>query len=81
MKKLSIIIPVYYNEENLKDMYAGLKEKVLGVLPCEYEIIMVDDGSGDGSYGVMEELAAQDKQMCIRDRSQSMAEGYSIRII
>ena len=74
MKKLSIIIPVYYNEENLKDMYAGLKEKVLGVLPCEYEIIMVDDGSGDGSYGVMEELAAQDKHMTLVKLSRNFGE-------
>lgn len=74
MKKLSIIIPVYYNEENLKDMYAGMKEKVLGILPCEYEIVMVDDGSGDGSYGIMEELAAQDSRITLVKLSRNFGE-------
>ena len=46
MSRLSIIIPVYYNEENLEDLYADLKAKALPELP-DYEIVMVDDGSGE----------------------------------
>lgn len=55
MSKLSIIIPVYYNELNLKPLYEDLKEKVLCKLD-EYEIIMVDDGSGDNSWREMKKL-------------------------
>ena len=47
--KLSIIIPVYFNEPNLEPLYQDLKEKVIDRIDYEYEILMVDDGSQDGS--------------------------------
>ena len=47
--KLSIIIPVYYNEQNLKPLYADIKEKIIDVIDYDYEIVMVDDGSKDRS--------------------------------
>ena len=60
MPKLSIVVPVYYNEDNLRPLYADLKEKLLDRdNPFDVEIVMVDDGSGDRSYQVMEELKAQ----------------------
>ena len=59
MPKLSIVVPVYYNEDNLRPLYADLKEKLLDRdNPFDVEIVMVDDGSGDRSYQVMEELKA-----------------------
>jgi len=60
MKKLSIIIPVYYNQDNLLPLYNDLREKVLGKLSIGYEIVMVDDGSRDNSYQVILELAKLD---------------------
>ncbi len=63
MKKVSIIIPVYFNEQNLYPLYQDLKEKALEKLPCDYEIIFVDDGSKDGSYRVMQELKQQDAKI------------------
>lgn len=62
MKKLSIIIPVYYNEESLIDLYEDLKKEVLSKLEA-YEIVMVDDGSKDHSYDVMKVLAQHDKNI------------------
>ena len=47
MKKISIIVPVYYNQDNLLPLYADLKEKVLSKKNIEYELIFVDDGSKD----------------------------------
>ncbi|NMB93814.1 MAG: glycosyltransferase family 2 protein [Flexilinea flocculi] len=66
MKKISIIIPVYYNEENLIPLYEDLKEKVLDQLvryDFDYEIIFVDDGSGDHSFQVMTDLAEKDEKI------------------
>lgn len=60
MPKMSIVIPVYYNAENLPPLYADIKEKIIDVIDFDYEIVMVDDGSGDDSYRVMCELAKQD---------------------
>lgn len=59
MKKLSIIIPVYYNEDTLPDLYEDLCDKVLDKLD-DYEIVMVDDGSKDSSWTVMNEIRQKD---------------------
>ena len=61
MSKLSIVIPVYFNEDTLMDLYKDLKEKVFGKVP-DYEIVMVDDGSGDSSWQVMNEIKALDTE-------------------
>jgi len=58
--KLSIVIPVYYNEDNLRPLYDDLKTKVLDTIDYDYEIIMVNDGSKDGSLNVIKELADKD---------------------
>lgn len=61
--KISLIIPVYYNEKNLEPLYADLKEKLFRQLGCDYEIILVNDGSKDGSYEVMKKLADRDSHI------------------
>ena len=63
MKKISIIVPVYYNQDNLLPLYVDLKEKVLTKLNMEYEIIFVDDGSKDKSYEVMQNIAKLDENI------------------
>lgn len=63
MTKLSIIVPVYYNELNLDDLYKKLSEHVFKKLDIDYELIMVDDGSKDNSYQKMEELSKKDKKI------------------
>ena len=49
MSKLSIVIPVYYNSDTLMMLYEDMKEKILGKIG-DYEIVFVDDGSGDNSW-------------------------------
>lgn len=71
MPKLSIVIPVYYNEDNLRPLYADIKEKVIDKIDFEYEIVMVDDGSKDNSWGVMCELAKQDPNVKIIQLSRN----------
>lgn len=58
--KLSIVIPVYYNEDNLRPLYEDIKAKIIDVIDYDYEIVMVNDGSKDDSYEVMKELASKD---------------------
>lgn len=59
---LSIVLPVYNERENLPILHEKLK-KVLSGLNRSYEVIMVDDGSKDGSVEVLEELAKKDPDL------------------
>lgn len=52
---LSIVIPVYNEEESLPEIFESL-ESVMRGLGAEYEYVFVDDGSVDGSLGVLREL-------------------------
>ena len=56
-KKLSIVIPVYFNSENLSLLYSELRSGVIEKLSAEVEIIFVDDGSEDNSWEMLQELA------------------------
>lgn len=51
MKKLSIVVPVYFNAESLRPLFEQLKEIERRLLSAEMtlELIFVDDGSGDAS--------------------------------
>lgn len=51
MPKLSVIIPCYYNEENLPITARILIENEANFPPdTTFEYVLVDDGSGDGTY-------------------------------
>lgn len=62
MSKLSIIIPVFYNADTLPSLFQDLYDKVLIRLE-DYEIVMVDDGSGDASWEEMQNIASIDKNV------------------
>ena len=57
--EVSIVVPVYNERDNVEELYTALKS-ALQSMNCSYEIIMVDDGSTDGSYAVLTRLAADD---------------------
>ncbi len=66
MSKISIVVPVYYNSDTLEMLYADMKEKILGIIG-DYEIVFVDDGSGDNSWEIMNKLRTQDDNIvCVR---------------
>ena len=54
---LSIVIPLYNEKESLPELVAWI-EKVMNENGYSYEIIMVDDGSRDGSWETIKELSA-----------------------
>jgi len=57
-KDLSIIIPLYNEEESLPELCAWIS-KVVKTMNISYEIIMVDDGSSDNSWKVIQSLWEQ----------------------
>ena len=76
--KLSLIIPVYFNQDNLRSLYADIKEKIIDVIDYDYEIVMVNDGSKDKSYDVMKELAGADKNIKIISLSRNFGSHSAI---
>ena len=59
MSKISIVVPVYYNSDTLMMLYEDMKEKILGKLG-DYELVFVDDGSGDNSWEIMNQIKELD---------------------
>ncbi len=62
-KFLSIIIPVFNEEDNLSPLYTEIID-VLGSLDISYEIIFIDDGSNDNSFRVVSGIHNSDK--CVK---------------
>ena len=57
--KVSVVIPVYNGERYLAEAI----ESVLGQTHRDFELILVDDGSTDGSLGIMERYARADSRI------------------
>jgi glycosyltransferase involved in cell wall biosynthesis len=58
---LSLIIPVYNEEENLPLLYAAI-DQALTPIKDTWEVIFVDDGSRDGSFDVLRSLVEKDPE-------------------
>ncbi len=56
---ISIVVPVYNEQDNVDAVYTALKV-ALQAMGCSYEIVMVDDGSTDESYKKLTLLASAD---------------------
>lgn len=62
--KLSVVIPIYNEVENISASYDELREVLIG-MGEEYEIVFVDDGSKDQSLSLLEEIAAKDDHVVV----------------
>ncbi len=60
MEELSVVIPVYNENESLRELHEAL-QKALKTLNMPWEIVYVDDGSTDHSLQILEALAAEDE--------------------
>ena len=77
MSKLSIVVPVYYNSDTLEMLYEDMKEKILGTIG-DYEIVFVDDGSGDNSWDIMNSIKSRDKNVVCVKLSRNFGEHAAI---
>jgi glycosyltransferase involved in cell wall biosynthesis len=64
MAKYSIVVPFNNEEENVTALYARLKQVMEQVGEC-FELVLVDDGSRDRTYKLMEEIAAVDSRVLL----------------
>ncbi|MDG1159077.1 MAG: glycosyltransferase family 2 protein, partial [Flavobacteriales bacterium] len=57
---ISIVVPLYNEEESLKELHAWIARVIDGMDGVDHEVIFVDDGSKDNSWKVVEELIQSD---------------------
>lgn len=65
MKKISIIVPMYYEEKVVKECYKRLSEILQKLVNYDYEIIFINDGSKDRTLELLEEIAELDQKIKI----------------
>jgi glycosyltransferase involved in cell wall biosynthesis len=64
MAKYSIVVPFHNEEENVTVLYARLKQ-VMEQVGDSFELVLVDDGSTDRTYKLLEEIAAVDSRVLV----------------
>ncbi len=59
---ISIVVPLYNEEESLRELHAWIAKVIEGMGGVKHEVIFVDDGSKDDSWKVVEELLRSDPE-------------------
>lgn len=83
ISSLSVLIPARNEEGNIGELYRRLSD-VLARIDLPYEIIFIDDGSTDNTWGLVRELRAGDERVRgIRHRrnfgkAQGLANGFAV---
>lgn len=75
--KISFIIPCYYSNKTIAGVVESIKNVMNGI-NGEYEIICVNDGSKDGTYDKIEQLAKKDKRVVGVDLAKNVGQHNAI---
>lgn len=67
MKKISIIIPAYNEQESLPILYERLTKLMENLNNYEFEVLFVNDGSKDKTIEIIKELREKDERICYVD--------------
>ena len=71
MKKISIVVPCYNEEEAIPLFYEEINKTSKEIKDYDFEFIFVNDGSKDNSASIMKELAKKDKRVKFIDFSRN----------
>ena len=75
-KKLSILIPVFNEVDTIESLFKAVQ----GVtIPLQKEIIIIDDGSADGTSQVIENLAQQNSEIVVIQNQKNCGKGFPLR--
>lgn len=80
MKKtdlLTVIIPIFNEEENIKPLYLRLKRS-LARLRQDFEIIFVNDGSTDKSEQILKKIGQKDKQVRVINHQTTLGKAIAL---
>lgn len=71
MKKITIMVPCYNEEKSLPMLYLRLSAMMDKMTDYEWEVLLVNDGSRDGTLDVIRELRSRDDRVCFIDLSRN----------
>ena len=71
MKKISIVIPMYFEEEVANECYNRTKKMLNTLKNYDYEIIFVNDGSKDKTLQILENIAQNDNNVKVLSFSRN----------
>lgn len=74
MSLYSVVVPVYNSEHTLHELYERVSKVFDETLHEDFEMILVDDGSKDHSYEVMEELHDKDNRVKIIQQARNFGQ-------
>lgn len=63
MKKISVVIPMYYEESVAQECYNRVTSVCKSIENYDYEIIFINDGSKDKTLEILESIAKNDKNI------------------
>ncbi len=63
MKKVSVVIPMYYEEEVANECYNRMVKVLTSLENYDYEIVFINDGSKDKTFEILEEIAKNDNKV------------------
>lgn len=64
-KKISVVIPMYYEEKVAEECYKRVKESLEKIENYDYEILFINDGSKDKTLEILENIARQEPKVKI----------------
>lgn len=73
MPHLSLVIPVYNEEDNLERLHAEIAE-AMKTISDSYEVVLTDDASKDRSWEIMRSIAAKDSHWRIQRFAENCGE-------
>jgi len=71
MKKISVVIPMYYEEEVVDECYNRTRNVLKELKSYDHEIIFVNDGSRDRTLEMLENIAKTDKNVKVISLSRN----------
>ena len=63
MKKITIIVPAYNEEESLPYLYERLEKLINSIENYEFELLFVNDGSKDNTINLIKEYREKDSRI------------------
>jgi polyisoprenyl-phosphate glycosyltransferase len=75
---LSIVVPVFNEAEVIGTTYTRLTDMARGLKDLDYELVIVDDGSSDGSFDRLAELARGDTRLKVLKFSRNFGHQTAI---